>query len=290
MKDHNKVWISTEDLEGSEQLRQQSQEEFFNLPVLNEVASSNEEVGDETPQTNRRDFLKYLGFSLGAATIAAACETPVRRAIPYVTKPDAIVPGIANYYASSYVRGGDWVPVLVKTKEGRPIKIEGNKLSTSTGGGTSARAQASVLDLYDTARLRHPGKITDSGIEEMPWGDMDGLIRSAINPSSSIRIVMNTEISPSAQAAIAEFTSVYSNTKIVTYDPVSSSAMLSANQANFGVRALASYAFDKAEVIVSLGADFLGTWISPVEFCSSIFQRTKGEKCRWCEDESPDRN
>ena len=81
---------------------------------------------------NRRDFLKFLGFGLGAATVAAGCDIPVKRAIPYVVKPEAIVPGVANYYASSFINGGDFCSILVKTREGRPIKIEGNDLSPLT--------------------------------------------------------------------------------------------------------------------------------------------------------------
>jgi MoCo/4Fe-4S cofactor protein with predicted Tat translocation signal len=269
MKDHNKVWISSEDLEGSEQLRQQSQEEFYNLPILNEISSETAQE-DSGLSANRRDFLKYLGFSLGAATIAAACETPIRKAIPYVVKPDAIVPGIANYYASSIVRGGEWVPVLVKTREGRPIKIEGNTLSSATRGGTSARAQAAVLDLYDTARLRYPGKISESGIEEMSWDAVDQEVVAGLKSASNIRIITNTEISPSAKAALADFTAAFPSSRVITYDPISSSAMLAANEANFGTRAIPSYRFDKANVIVSFGADFLGTWISPVEFATQF--------------------
>jgi molybdopterin-containing oxidoreductase family iron-sulfur binding subunit len=76
--------------------------------------------------TPRRDFLKYLGFTTAAAAIAASCETPVRKAIPYVNKPEEITPGVANYYASSYAIDGEYVPVVVKTREGRHIKMEGN--------------------------------------------------------------------------------------------------------------------------------------------------------------------
>ena len=137
------------------------EEEFFNLPILNEA--SRESESSDTGKSNRRDFLKYVGFSVGAAAIAASCETPIRKVIPYVTKPDAIVPGVATYYASSFFRGGQFCPVLVKTREGRPIKIEGNSLSPFAGGGTSARVQASVLDLYDQSRYRNPSKKDENG-------------------------------------------------------------------------------------------------------------------------------
>src|SRR3954468_15762775 len=106
--------------------------------------------------TPRRDFLKFLGFSTAVATLAASCEMPVRRAIPYAIKPEDITPGVPNYYASTFVDGGDYCAIVIKTRDGRPIKIEGNELSSITKGGTSARVQAAVLNLYDKARLRHP--------------------------------------------------------------------------------------------------------------------------------------
>jgi molybdopterin-containing oxidoreductase family iron-sulfur binding subunit len=107
-------------------------------------------------ETPRRDFLKFLGFSTAAAMVAASCEMPVRKVIPYAIKPEDIQPGIANYYASTFVDGGDYCAVVVKTREGRPIKLDGNTKSSITGGSTSARVQAAVLNLYDKTRLRQP--------------------------------------------------------------------------------------------------------------------------------------
>src|SRR5947209_20551562 len=104
----------------------------------------------------RRDFLKYLGFSTAAATLAASCETPVRHVIPYINRPENIVPGVADFYATTFVSGGDAVSVVAKVRDGRPIKLEGYELSGVTKGGTSARVQDSILDLYYTARLRSP--------------------------------------------------------------------------------------------------------------------------------------
>ena len=97
-----------------------------------------------------------MGFSTAAAALAASCEMPVRKSIPFLRKPDDLVPGIANYYASTYLNDGDAIPVVVKQREGRPIKIEGNELSSLTNGGTTAQCQSSVLDLYDNTRLRYP--------------------------------------------------------------------------------------------------------------------------------------
>src|SRR4029078_11013841 len=114
------------------------------------------------------DFLKYLGFSTAAATLAASCKIPVRKAIPYANKPENLIPGVPKYYATTYVQDGDVVPVVVKVRDGRPIKIEGNELCSFTGGGTSARSQASVLDLYDMYRIPHPKKNAGKGFQEVP--------------------------------------------------------------------------------------------------------------------------
>jgi len=278
-KQKNDVWIGVEQLNNDPEYQKTINQEFYELPVVDQMA----EEGIAQAPSSRRDFLKYLGFGLGAATLAAGCEIPVKRAVPYVVKPDEIVPGVASYYASSFVKGGDYVPVLVKTREGRPIKIEGNSLSNISGGGTSARAQASVLELYDTSRLSGPCPIVD-GKPDLPsdrnaqgptWEDIDAEITSQLTPNAQIRIVSNTILSPTAKKAIGEFQAKYSNARLVTYDPVSCSALLQANEESFGEAVIPNYHFDKAKVIVGIECDFLGTWVSPVEFAA---QYAKGRK------------
>ncbi len=256
----NNVWIGTEQLNNSDELAQAAKSEFIELPVAG--GADNVEVRMES---NRRDFLKYLGFGIGAATIAA-CDIPVRKAIPYVVKPDSIVPGVASYYASSYVQGGDYCSILVKTREGRPIKIEGNSLSPVTKGGTSARVQASVLSLYDTSRFDGPRQAAGDGFEAIDWAAADEAIGSRLKPTSTVRIVAPTVMSPVTMQAIEEFKAKYPNTSVVMYDSVSASGMLMANEQNFGQRTLPSYHFDEAKVIVGINCDFLGTWVSPTEF------------------------
>lgn len=238
---------------------------------------------DETPtesntpeyEASRRDFLKYMGFGLGAATIAAGCETPVRKVLPYLVKPDSIVPGIANYYASSFVDGGDYCSILVKTREGRPIKIEGNKMSPVTGGGTSARAQALVLSLYDTNRIQGPMVKNETKWESISWDGLDEKINKDLIPGTKVCILSNTTLSPTTKKVISEFTKKYPGSMPVVYDPISSAGILLANEASFGQKIIPSYRFDKAEVIVSFNADFLGTWISPIEYASQYIQGRK---------------
>ncbi|MDH3648889.1 MAG: Fe-S cluster-containing hydrogenase [Saprospiraceae bacterium] len=273
MKQSENVWLSPEDLQQDSKFQGEAQREFFKLPILNDM--SDERVMSQTSAyAGRRDFLKYLGFSLGAATVAAACETPIRKAIPYVTKPDAIVPGVATYYASSFVRGGDFCPVLVKTREGRPIKIEGNAMSPFSGGGTSARAQASVLDLYDVARLREPLKRDENGEGKVIESSvMDQEVISRLRSANGIRLVSHTDMSPSTERAMDEFLSSFPQARSVVYDPISYSAILQANEQTFGAREIPGYRFDKADVIVSFGADFLATWLSPVEFAGQFAKR-----------------
>ena len=140
--DQKKHWQSFGELNQSEAYNKDVKDEFKEeLPFVAEEGSSFLEA-----KAPRRDFLKYLGFSTAAAAVAASCEIPVKKAIPFANKPEDVVPGISKYYATTYVQDGDVVSVLAKVRDGRPIKIEGNNLSPLTKGGTSARVQASVLD------------------------------------------------------------------------------------------------------------------------------------------------
>ena len=276
MKDqtsYSDIWIGSEDLGRDEKFIEQASREMPDASVASMLAQG---ASFGTAQTGRRDFLKYLGFSISAATVAASCEIPLKRAIPYVTKPDDMVPGVANYYASSYVQGGDYCSVLVKTREGRPIKIEGNQLSAITGGGTSARAQASVLGLYDTYRLRSPQlKNAEGHFEAATWQQIDDLVAGTLKPESRVAILSHTILSPTEKQVVKDFQAKYPNTTVTIYDPVSSAAILRANELMYGVSMVPGYHFDQAKVIVSLQADFLGSWISPVQFAH---QYAKGRK------------
>ncbi len=269
-----KYWKGLEELNNSSEFVQNAQNEFAEqIPVENFSETENL----ETSGTNRRDFLKFLGFSVTAASLAA-CETPVNKAIPYVVKPEEIIPGVANWYASTYYDGNDYASIIVKTREGRPIKIEGNDLSKVTMGGTNARVQASVLSLYDSSRLTGP---TANGAATS-WGNTDleigGKLAAIAAKGGAIRILSSSIISPSTKDVIAEFSAKYPTTKHVTYDAVSFSGMSKANAQTFGQEVIPSYNFSNAEVIVSIGADFLANWISPIEFSKQYIKNRKVSK------------
>ena len=244
-----KYWKGIEELESAPEFMQSAFAEF--MPVKESHESS------DATSAPRRDFLKLMGFGVAAATLAS-CETPVRKAIPYLNKPEEIDPAISNFYASTYFNGADYNAVLVKARDGRPIKLEGNPESPITRGGLSARAQAAVLSLYDGGRLQH---FAIKGQKAEP-AQVDREIRTKLAATTGrIAIVSPTIISPTTKKAIAEFAGRYPNTTHVMYDAQSVTGLL---QANNGV--IPGYDFGRANVIVSLGADFLGTWISPVEY------------------------
>lgn len=258
MESTKKYWKGLEELKRAPEFVENNKGEFAEPLPIEEVL----EGSGLKSSTPRRDFLKTMGFGLGAVTLAACSEAPVKKAIPYLVKPEEVTPGIANYYASTY-RGAS---VLVKTREGRPIKLEPNPSCLLTQGGLDAQAQASVLDLYDVSKLKGP-MLAGS---ESAWSDVDSFVRGELNKvqasGKTIAIVSSTVNSPSTNAVIADFIAQYPAAKHITADAVSYAGIIKANEAGFGKAVLPQYHFERAQVIVSFGADFLGSWISPVQY------------------------
>ncbi|MEL7338982.1 MAG: TAT-variant-translocated molybdopterin oxidoreductase [Bacteroidota bacterium] len=253
-----KYWMALEELDNDQEFMAKASKEFSQpLPTPAELKTDKA----LNIETNRRDFLKVMGFGVTAATLAACTRGPVKKAIPYVEKPDDLVPGVANWYASTI---GSGVPVLVKTREGRPIKLEGNPDSPVTKGGLCAAGHASVLSLYDSGRSRAPimnGNSSD-------WSTVDSDIRrqlSFLKNTGKVRVLSSTVMSPSTRQLIGEFVGGFADGKHVMYDSLSASAIREAHRLGFGEAMLPRYRFDKAEVIISFSADFLGAWFAPVE-------------------------
>jgi len=252
-----KYWKSEAELNPNDSIVETlRQNEFPEEIPVDEFLGDKENLSAST--TNRRDFLKYVGFSTAAASIAA-CEGPVRKSIPYVVKPEQIIPGIANYYATTIANGYDFASILIKTREGRPIKVENNKDAKINGNG-NARIQASVLSLYDSTRLQGP---LANG-EPVEWTALDTSVKNKLEAlkesEKQIVLLTQTYASPSTSKLISEFKEVYGNVNHITYDAISEDAALAAYEAKFGERALPTYDFEKAEIIVSFGADFLADW------------------------------
>jgi molybdopterin-containing oxidoreductase family iron-sulfur binding subunit len=216
-------------------------------------------------EATRRDFLALMGFSLAAAGLAG-CRGPVQNAIPLLAGADDIIPGVANFYATTCRGCASSCSLLVKQRDGRPIKIEGNAESTLFGPGTCATGQATVLSLYDDERLRAP---MWKG-QPASWEDVDRQILESLTQArekgGKVVLLSQTVTSPSTREIIADFGKAYPKFQHVVYDAVSYSALREANGKSFDRPVIPHYAFDKARVIVGIDADFLGTWLSPVEF------------------------
>ena len=266
-----KYWKGLEELKETPEFLKSKDQEFPTQMSVEEF------LGDENlkeTSTARRDFLKFLGFSVAAATVAA-CEAPVTKAIPYVNKPEDVTPGMPTWYASTYYDGVSYASIIVKTREGRPIYIKGNKDYGITNGGTNAQIIASVLGLYDSARLQGP---TASG-QDTSWSKADDAIKGALKTAKKVVLVSNTVISPSLQMATAELaasigaTPENSKFEHIQYDAVSYAGLRLANKETFGADIIPSYDFTKAKTIVGVGADFLTSWLMPTQFATQYGKR-----------------
>jgi molybdopterin-containing oxidoreductase family iron-sulfur binding subunit len=257
MASNKKYWKSVEELNENSSIVETLRNNEFVEPIpVDQFLGDKETLSASS--TTRRDFLKYVGFSTAAASLAA-CEGPVVKSIPYVVQPEEIIPGVADYYATTMADGFDFANILIKTREGRPIKVENNNLEGAKTGA-NARVHASVLSLYDSLRLKQP-KIDG---KDATWADVNTKVKASLEDAKAkggnVVVLTNTMASPSTDALIASLVAKYPTTKHVVYDAVSESNALYAFQAVYGVRALANYDFSKANTIVSVGADFLGDW------------------------------
>ena len=300
-----KYWKGLDELNASPQFLERAEKEFPQELSVDQFLADDKL---KESSTGRRDFLKFLGFSVAAATVAA-CEAPVVNAVPYVVKPEDITPGVANWYASSYYDGSSYASILVKTREGRPIHIKGNKDHGITHGSVNPQIAASVLSLYDGERLKKPWSkaastvaidpLTNEGSAgDISWADADTAVVKGLNAAvaqgKKIVLLSGTVISPSTQDIIGKFLSKYGgavtpsveavpvvvegaepvmstsavNDKIehIQYDAVSYNGIREANLESFGKRIIPDYDFSKAKVIVSVGADFLNSWILSTQF------------------------
>lgn len=268
MDNNKRYWAGLEELNETPEYKELLKEEFPEQQSVDEFLA--DDKLKET-STGRRDFLKFMGFSITAATLAA-CETPVIKSIPYVNKPEEITPGVANYYASTFYDGNDYGSALVKTREGRPIFIKPNTAHGLKGGALNARINASVLGLYDSARVHGPSK----GGNDADWSTVDAEITNALSNARNVVLLSNTIVSPSTQRAIDKFVERY-GARHIQYDAVSYSGIREANRATFGKAMVPTYKFGKAKTIVSVGADFLGSWLTSNLYSVDYASRRKPE-------------
>jgi MoCo/4Fe-4S cofactor protein with predicted Tat translocation signal len=301
MGTNKKYWKGFEELQQTPEFLEKAKSEFPQELSVDEFIAD-EKVGESS--TGRRDFLKFLGFSVAAATLAA-CEAPVIKAVPYVVKPEDVTPGVANWYASTYYDGANYASILVKSREGRPIHIKGNKDWGFTNGAVNPQIAASVLSLYNSERLTGP----QMNGQNISWADADAAIAKGLKSAGSKKIVLlsGTEISPSTKNAIVGLKAKYGGVEVPTIDPavaiapvqgleeadapatmaempegnvihiqydaISYNGMREANLESFGKRVIPDYDFSKAKIIVSVAADFLNSWVLPTQFVGQYAKR-----------------
>lgn len=226
-------------------------------------------IAGDGAAVERRDFMKLLGATFAAVSTTAACgRLPVHKALPYVNKPEQLTVGKASYYATVSPDGGGY-SVLVKSYDGRPIKIEGNPEHPLSRGGVSPIGQASVLDLYDGDRLKQP-KI---GGKDSDWKAFDAEIAKALASyaadGSKLVLVSKTVSGPASAEILATFARKFPGARHVAWDgAMAPRAIVAAHAKTHGKAVVPGYDFGQAEVILSLGADFLGTWLNYVQYAA----------------------
>lgn len=279
MAQDKKYWVGLEELHETEEFLKASQNEF--MEDVQSVDEFLEETDLESTSTNRRDFLKFLGFSVTAATIAA-CETPVIHSIPYVNKPEHITAGVPTYYASTFYDGFDYASIVVKTREGRPIFLKGNHKHGINQGAVTARVNSSVLSLYDGSRLKNPRQ---QG-QDTTWENIDASIKDELrkiaDSGKTITLLTGTIISPSTQEVIEQFKSNFGQdvVRVVVYDPISRYGIRKGNELSFGRSFIPDYDFSKVRTLVSVDADFMDNWLLHNQYVPQ-FAKTRNPNNDW---------
>lgn len=219
-------WKGEEELLRTKEFLASQKNEFSEPLPLDEVLGEN----DLGLSSSRRDFLKFFGFSVAAVSLAACNSAPVRNIVPYLVKPEEITPGVPNYYNSTCGACTTGCGITVKTREGRPIKLDGNYNSPLSMGGLCSTGQASILGLYDTERLDGPAIVSNMELARTDWETLDKEIGEKLNAiqaaGGKIALVSASMHSPSSLAVINDFTRKYSNTTHITYDDGEFAAVL----------------------------------------------------------------
>lgn len=254
-----KYWLSLDQWRNDPEFQKLAEKEFLSSPLQSDEGNDG---------WARREFLKLMGASL-ALTSFGCVRRPAQKIVPYVSRPHEIVPGIANFYASSFNDGAESFGVVVTTREGRPLKVEGNPKHPMNRGGMSARAHAHILRLYDPDRLNGPRRNllndekTNRETVSVAWDVLDKEVAEKLT-EGGVALITGSINSPSSQALIREFTSTF-NVRHVVYDAISYESLRQSQQTCYGRAIVPRYRLDQAQLIVSVDADILGTYLNPVE-------------------------
>src|ERR1017187_525322 len=248
------LWRGLEDLADTAEHRAFLEHEFPNDPEKNPVAGSDDTNGG----VHRRDVLKWMAASAAMAGLSGCTKMPEQKIVPYVRPPEEIIPGKPLFYATSMTMGGVATGILVESNMGRPTKVEGNPLHPGSLGATDIFAQASVLGLYDPDRSQtviHEGRISTWGTFVAEVNDLRN--NFAGTKGAGLRILTETITSPSLAAQIQALLKEFPEAKWLQWEPCSRDNVRLGVVSALGREANPIYRVDKADVILSLDADFL---------------------------------
>ncbi len=226
----------------------------------------------------RRDFLKIIGVAGGTAAATGCSSDPVEQLIPFVIPPYGIIPGVPNWYATTCRECPAGCGALVKNREGRAIKVEGNPKSTISYGKTCARGQAALQGLYDPDRIRSPLLKNSSGkLQPLGWEQAEKVlldkIQELLDQGRANKIVfMTNNISGTLNDLIDEWMNALGGGKHIVYETFAHEPIKEANRITFGIESIPSYQIERANYLLSFGSDFIETWLSPVEFANKFSQ------------------
>jgi anaerobic selenocysteine-containing dehydrogenase/Fe-S-cluster-containing dehydrogenase component len=226
----------------------------------------------------RRDFLKVIGVAGGTAAATGCSSDPVEQLIPFVIPPYGIIPGVPNWYATTCRECPAGCGTLVKNREGRAIKVEGNPKSTISYGKTCARGQASLQGLYDPDRIRSPllrnssGKLQPAGWEQAEKVLVDKIQELLDQGKARKIVIMTNNVSGTLSDLIDEWMNALGGGKHIVYETFAHEPIKEANRITFGIEGIPSYEIERAKYLLSFGSDFIETWLSPVEFANKFTQ------------------
>jgi molybdopterin-containing oxidoreductase family iron-sulfur binding subunit len=207
---------------------------------------------------SRRKFLAAITASAAFAATACTDYRDKGEIIPYNNRPEEILPGNANLYASTCTSCSNACGILVKTREGRPIKVDGNPDHPVNQGKICSKGQASILNLYDPERLTEP----KYGTNNVSWNSVDSDVISALNSTQSkgkqIALVTGTVVSPTSKKVLDDFKNKYPNTKVYSYNLFSDDARRAAWMETYGTAEYPSIKWEEANVILAIDSEFLG--------------------------------
>jgi molybdopterin-containing oxidoreductase family iron-sulfur binding subunit len=253
-------WRSFEELYAKKEFLNEKGNEF-------KVGVSDAPELSQMSPVSRRKFLALLGASAAFAGTACTDYYDKGEIVPYNKKPEEITLGKANYYASVCKGCVSACGVLIKTREGRPIKVDGNHDHPVSKGKICSQGQASIMDLYDPDRLKSPLRKIQNRIAETDWQYVDEQIRTALNTigEKEVAIITNQITSPTENKVLNDFTLRYPTAKVYSYEQFNDRIRNSAWKKCYGTDEFPLLKWNEAKLILSLDADFLGTDSNRIE-------------------------